>query len=277
MSLGDNINGKRVAEQSVALFRQSPDQSGLAYSLVSLAFPLEFLGERLQAEAALKEGIAIARAEKNAFVLVSALNSLTRLTLNLHSDTDAAERYADEAIHISQEAGIEWTTAVAYEMKGLIAARRKNYDEARALIEKAIHTYRETSASFNIILAKSALAHMERELGNHTIALDLYRETIVAFRDAGQTGAVAHQLECFGFISLAQNQDERALELIAAANAVREKGGTPMTPDEQIYYDEQLKCLRERMEPIAFESAWSKGNALSMDDAITLAIEEIHD
>ena len=277
MSLGDNINGKRVAEQSVALFRQSPDQSGLAYSLVSLAFPLEFLGERLQAEAALKEGIAIARAEKNAFVLVSALNSLTRLTLNLRSDTDAAERYADEAIHISQEAGIEWTTAVAYEMKGLIAARRKNYDEARALIEKAVHVYQETNASFNIILAKSALAHMERELGNHTIALDLYRETIVAFRDAGQTGAVAHQLECFGFIALAQNQNERALRLIAAANALREKGGTPMTPDEQIYYDEQLKCLRERMEPMAFESAWSKGNALSMDDAITLAIEEIHD
>ncbi len=277
MSLGDNINGKRVAEQSVALFRQSPDQSGLAYSLVSLAFPLEFLGERLQAEAALKEGIAIARAEKNAFVLVSALNSLTRLTLNLRSDTDAAERYADEAIHISQEAGIEWTTAVAYEMKGLIAARRKNYDEARALIEKAVHVYQETNASFNIILAKSALAHMERELGNYAVARDIYHQTIVAFRDAGQTGAVAHQLECFGFIALAQNQNERALRLIAAANALREKGGTPMTPDEQIYYDEQLKCLRERMEPMAFESAWSKGNALSMDDAITLAIEEIHD
>ncbi len=277
MSLGDNINGKRVAEESVALFRQCQDQSGLAYSLVSLSFPLIFLGERLQAESALMESIAIARSEKNVFVLVSALNNLTRLTLNLHSDTDAAERYADEAIHISQEAGIEWATAVAHEMKGLIAARRKDYDEARALIEKAIHAYQETSANFNITLAKSALAHMERDLGNYAIARDIYRETIVAFRDAAQIGAVAHQLECFGFIAFAHNQNERALQLFAAANALREKGGTPMTPDEQIYYDEQLIALRERMEPTAFESAWSKGNALSMDDAITLAIEEVHD
>src|SRR5260221_1842350 len=121
ISLGDNINGKRVAEESVALFRQSQDKSELAYSLLILAFPLEFLGERLQAEAALMESIAIARSEKNPFVLASSLNNLTRVTLELHGDIEAAERYADEAIRISQEAGVEWNVSVAHEMKGLIA------------------------------------------------------------------------------------------------------------------------------------------------------------
>src|SRR6185436_13689410 len=175
-----------------------------------LADPLEFLGERLQAEAALLESIAIARSEKNVFVLASALASLTRVTLDLHGDIEAAERYADEAIRISQELGIEWTAGVAHEMKSMIAIHRKNYDEARALIEKAINAYRETGASFNVIIAKSALAHMERELGNYAIALDIYRETIVAFRDVGQTGAVAHQLECIGFIAFAWNQNKRS-------------------------------------------------------------------
>ena len=87
-------------------------------------------------------------------------------------------------------------------MKGIIAIHRKDYEEARTLIEKAVTAYRETGASFNMILAKSALAHMERELGNYAIALNIYRETIIAFRDAGQIGAVAHQLECFGFIAI---------------------------------------------------------------------------
>ncbi len=278
MSLGDNTNGRRVAEESVALFRQSQDKSGLAYSLFILSFPLEFLGERLQAEAALLESIAIARSEKNAFVLASSLNSLTRVTLDLHGDIEAAERYADEAIRVSEE-GIEWTVAVAHEMKGIIALHRKDYDEARTLIEKAINAYRENGASFNVIIAKSGLAHMERELGNYAIAQDLYRETIVAFRDVGQNGAVAHQLECFGFIALAQNQnkrsspaDERALQLFSAADALREKGGTPMTPDEQVYFDEQLKGLRNKLDKIQFDSIWSKGCTMTMEQAITFAV-----
>lgn len=113
---------------------------------------------------------------------------------------------------------------------------------------------------------------MERELGNYAIALDIYRETIVAFRDVAQTGAVAHQLECFGFIALAQNQNERALQLFAAADALREKGGTPMTPDEQVYFDEQLIVLREKLDKIQFDSIWSKGKSMTMEGAIQLAL-----
>lgn len=87
------------------------------------------------------ESIAIARSEKNTFVLVSALNNLTRVTLDLHRDIEAAERYADEAIRISQEAGIEYPLGFAHEMKGIIAIHRKDYDEARTLIEKAVNAY----------------------------------------------------------------------------------------------------------------------------------------
>jgi tetratricopeptide (TPR) repeat protein len=274
MSLGDNMNGKRAAEESVALFRQNQAQGGLAYALFILAFPLEFLGELLQAEAALLESVAIARSEKNAFVLASALNNLTRVTLDLHGDIDAAEQYAEEAIRVSQEAGIEWAVATAHEMKGIIALHRKEYDEARTLIEKAVHAYRETGARFNVIIAKSGLAHMERGLGNYAIAQDIYRETIVAFRDVGHTSAVAHQLECFGFIALAQDHPERALQLFAAANALREKGGTPMTPDEQVYFDKQLNILRDKLDSIPLDSIWSKGLVMTMEQAIEFALGE---
>ena len=40
LSLGDNANAKRVAEESVALYRQSQDRRGLAFALVILAYPL---------------------------------------------------------------------------------------------------------------------------------------------------------------------------------------------------------------------------------------------
>ncbi|HEX5808844.1 MAG TPA: hypothetical protein VFY25_09280, partial [Anaerolineales bacterium] len=125
-----------------------------------------------------------------------------------------------------------------------------------------------------VTLEKSNLAHLERKLGNYAAALEQYRETILAFRDIGQTGAVCHQLECFGFIALAQNENERALLLFAAANALRRKNGTPMTPAEQSYFDEQMNVLRGSMELAKFESAWSRGHAMRMERAIELAIEQ---
>jgi hypothetical protein len=89
----------------------------------------------------------------------------------------------------------------------------------------------------------------------------------------GQIGAVAHQLECFGFIALAQNQYERALQLIAAANTLRKKDGTSMTPDEQTYFNRQLANVRETMDKTRFELEWSKGATLTMEDAIELALQ----
>ena len=91
----------------------------------------------------------------------------------------------DTKNQVAREAGLEWTVAVGYEMKGIIARHRKHHAEARILFENAFHAYQELGASFNVIIARSALAHMERRLGNHAIALDIYRETIVTFRDVG--------------------------------------------------------------------------------------------
>ena len=46
-----------------------------------------------------------------------------------------------------------------------------------------------------------------------------------------------------------------------------------MTPDEQIYFDEQLKSLREKMDTKQFHAVWSRGHALTMEQAIELALE----
>jgi hypothetical protein len=139
-----------------------------------------------------------------------------------------------------------------------------------------VNIYEEVGARFNVILEKSNLAHLERRRANFASALEYYRETILAFRDIGQTGAVSHQLECFGFIALEEDQDERALQLFAAANTLREKRGTPMTPDEELYFAEQLTSLREKVEEKQFELAWSKGRSMTMEEAIELALETTH-
>ena len=273
LSLGDNANAKHVAEESVSLYRQTQDRRGLAFALVVLAYPLEFLGKRVQAEAALQESYSIGRAEGDVYVICRALNRLGHVIVDLYQDLNLAQRYVEESLRLARDAELRSQEAQAYEILGFIANRRNHPDAARQYFEESARAYEEIGASFNVILEKSNLAHLERKLGNHMQALNYYRETIVSFRDMGQTGAIAHQLECFGFIALAQAEHERSLLLFASANALREKSGTPMTPDEQTYFDEQLKTLRQSMDLERFDLIWSNGHNMKMEQAIELAVE----
>jgi len=47
-----------------------------------------------------------------------------------------------------------------------------------------------------------------------------------------------------------------------------------MTPDEQVYFDEQVKGLREKLDTTQFDSIWSRGRALTMGQAIEFALED---
>lgn len=274
LSLGENANAKRAAEESIALYRQSRDRGGLAFALVVLAYPLEFLGEREQAEAALQESYSIARAEGDVYIICRALNRLGIVIADLYHDFDLSQGYAEESLRLAKEAGLRSQEAQASEVLGFIASQRNDHESARAYFKESVRVYEGIGATFNAILEKSNLAHLERKLGNHQEALNYYRETIRAFRDMGQTGAVSHQLECFGFIALAEGQNKRALQFFAAATALREKAGTPMRPEERVYFDQQLKTLRDKMDSPTLEWIWSKTHVLSMDDAIALAMEE---
>ncbi|MGE5643967.1 MAG: adenylate/guanylate cyclase domain-containing protein [Byssovorax cruenta] len=273
LSLGDNAKAKRTAEESVAIYRRSTDRRGLSFALVVLAYPLEFLGERDRAETILRESYSIARAENDAYSICRSLNVLARVILTLHRDLNSAQQYIEESLRLAQKAGLRSQEAQAYEVAARIAIDKKDHDQARHYFKESVRIYQEIEASFNVILEKSNLAHMERKIGNFDSALELYRETILAFRHMGQIGAVAHQLECFGFIALAQRQNQRALQLLAAASTLRTKDRTPMTPDEQSYYDQQLAHLRQNIDKQQFETAWSTGAQLSIEEAIELALQ----
>jgi len=274
LSLGDNASAQRAAEESVAFYRQSQDRRGLAFALVVLAYPLEFLGERARAEALLRESNAIAREEGDVYLICRSLNLLARVLVEQNRDLDQPRRYMEESVRLAKEAGLRNQEAQAYEILGKIAERARDFDRARRHLQESARLYEEIGASFNVILEKSNLAHLERRLGNHEQALEYYRQTIVVFKDIGQLGAVSHQLECFGFIAQAQGDYDRALTLFGAANALREKYRTPMTPDEQRYFDEKLTGLRAKLTQDAFDALWAQGRAMALDEAVEYAVGE---
>ena len=166
--MGDNANAKRVAEESVTLYRQSQDRRGLSFALVVLAYPLEFLGERVRAEAVLQESNSIARAEGDVYVICRSLNILARVIVDLHHDLDLSQRYVEESLRLAKEAGLRNQEAQASEILGIHRhTQHGDYAAARAHFKESVRAYQEVGATFNVILEKSNLAHLERQLGNY--------------------------------------------------------------------------------------------------------------
>jgi predicted ATPase/class 3 adenylate cyclase len=274
ISVGRGPDAYKYAEQSIALYRQLDDKSGLASALLVASLSLESAGQLDQAETALKEALALARSEENGFVISWVLNTLARVTARLHGDMQAAWDLTEEALRLANDAEMVWQVADVYEMRGYLAAHSGRYEEARLWFEKAMDAFRDVGADFSVLLNKSNLAHLERQFGHHQQALERYRETIVGFHDVGQLGAVAHQLECFGFLAIEDDQNERALKLFAAADGLREKVASPMTSDEQTYFDEQIKVLRQKLDAHQFDRIWTNGRALTMEQALDFAVGE---
>jgi hypothetical protein len=137
-----------------------------------------------------------------------------------------------------------------------------------------LEQHREMGDQLAVTGHQSEVAHAARRLGNFEEALALYRETIQEWQEIGHRGAVAHQLECFAYIAKAQEEGERAVTLMSAAEVLRQVSNAPRTPQEGIEHDRELNGLRAGMEEDSFNLHWEKGQSMNIEQAIEYALKE---
>jgi hypothetical protein len=118
----------------------------------------------------------------------------------------------------------------------------------------------------------SEIGHVERHTGNLTKARLIYQETIKGWQELGNRSAIAHQLECFGFLAIADEEPQRAIKLFGAAEALREKIQSPMVDYERVEYDQSVAQLRTMLAETEFNDLWAEGRAMTMEQAIQLAL-----
>jgi hypothetical protein len=85
---------------------------------------------------------------------------------------------------------------------------------------------------------------------------------------------VHHDLEGLACLAGAQGKAERAARLWGAAQALRETKGIPRDPDFLAEADARNSAVRSAMGEGAWEEAWRKGRAMTLDEAVSYALEE---
>jgi hypothetical protein len=273
---GDHRTGQSAARQAVTLARQLEDHRQLARALGFLGLSSAFLGDPTLALDSLYESEAICRKFGYEDDLAAALLSLAYVKLEIHGP-NAAEQlqsYLEESLALSQ-GSVDPEAAVRTEgILARLAFYRGDLAEARKHADLMLDLHREMGDQLSVTGHQSAMAHVARQMGNYKEALALYRETLPDWQKIGHRGAVAHQLECFAFIAKAQEQGERAVKLMSAAEALREASSSARTPQEQSEYDRELAGLRAGMDEKTFDLLWAEGQSMKMDQAIDLAMSE---
>jgi len=231
------------------------------------------LGDMAVADRALAEAIALGRESGDTLTLAFALGVRSTVLLITRGDLKAARAACEESVRLARAAGSPWYIAQSLLGVARIAASMGQWDEARVRCREAVGLFRAMGDRQIVNMAHSQLAHMERGAGNLDAARHLYQQSIVVWQDLGQRAAIAHQLECFGFIARAQNELPRAARLLGAAEALREALGTPMTGLERTEYDREVAALRVQMDAEAHAAKWAAGRAMTLDQAVAYALE----
>jgi len=185
-----------------------------------------------------------------------------------------AARYHKKGIDLLKKAGVPVdpiSTAVGLTEDPFID---NDLDGALKYMDNAIAIMTERNDKYGLTFMQSSFAHTLREHGEFDKALIYYHRTIRLWQDWGHRAAVAHQLECFALIAIAQNQSARAIKLFSAAEALREISNSVRTPDEQREFVEAKSGLQSRMDEDQFNNLWIDGHSITMEQAIEFALEE---
>ena len=134
---GDYVQGRRLYEDSLTMWRELGDRRQIAYLLSNLGFLTTAQGDYVAARSLLEESLAIRRELGDKRGTATSLNNLGLLLYRV-GDPVAARALFNEGLAIWREFGDKQHIAMALTNLGLVASTQGDYALARSLYEEGL-------------------------------------------------------------------------------------------------------------------------------------------
>jgi len=263
-------------QEAIAISRSAGDRLILGYSLEMFFISTTFINVPGGPEAA-QEGLNIFMNEiDDKWGLGLAYQSMARVASS-KGDLSEKQKYFEKLKDLMQDAPLSFQAGMVFMGMGMDERVHGNYATAKQLFEDGLIIFRRLRNRNFQMVNTSELGHIARQTGEIAHAKKIYQETIKGWQDLGNRAAIANQLECFAFIAMVEEEPQRTAKLLGAAEALREKISSPMTDFEQIEYNQSVAQLRNMLPEAEFNSLWAEGHALTMEQAIRLALQGADD
>jgi tetratricopeptide (TPR) repeat protein len=158
---------------------------------------------------------------------------------------------------------------------GIVAYALDDYPAAEALYEESLAILRELGYRQSTANSLNNLGNVAYQQGNYRSAQALHQEGLAIGRELGDKRGIALALEGLASVVAALGSSLRAARIWGAAEQLREEVGSPLPPKDRPDYDRRAAAARAAVgDDAAFDRAWQQGRALTLEQAIELALED---
>lgn len=221
-----------------------------------------------------EESLVIRRNLGDQTNIANLLNNLGILARYERDDAQARQLYL-ESLSKRREIGDRWGITVSLNNLGIHAMDQGELEDARTYLEEAVGLQREIGDQYYLANFLDNLGNVARAQGDFEYAKQLYRESLDRNRELGDGWQIAYVLEDIGGLAAMAGEPLRAIQLIAAASALREHIKAPLHSHEKVRLDKYIEATRAALDQYQWDASWNEGLQMSMEQAIAFALGEI--
>jgi len=277
----DSKKSHQHAQRSLELYEELGDLSGIASALTTLSGCLRYVGyegyDLSVCANDLQRSLSLFREIQYLPEIIHVLMHLGEVEME-REDYQAAYSWLEDALTAQRQLGKGKYTAVILLDLGNLALRMGHYAKAQAFAEENIAIIGPTVNSQNFgPWVRVQLAYINLHQGELAQAENLFQENLSLFKKFGNKFGVIYTIEGLASLAVVHSRFKHATQLLAWADAMRQKLSNFRPKIEQLGIDHDLTSIRAQLDEATLATAQAKGQAMSMDEAIAYALETAHD
>jgi predicted ATPase/transcriptional regulator with XRE-family HTH domain len=263
---------KTYHQESLAIQQELGNKRGIGYSLMALGNTANSQGDYETATAYAQEGLAIAReiGEKR-------LTAFNLMTLGFgayyQADYEVAKIYGQESLSILQEGSDKISLASSLMFLGIITGKQGDYATATAYCQESLAIQYAIGEKGGVACSLCYLGSIANRQADWSQALKFISESLVLAKEVSDKTLIIEDLAVL--IQILLNTNLAAEPLIQIGGVVASfLTATKYVPEKGDYqaYREAIAILRTRTTPDQFEAFWTKGQTMTLEQAIEYAL-----
>ena len=230
------------------------------------------LGDYACASTVLEESLALFEAQGD---LPAIADTTFRLAWPLMAlgDLACSRRLLQRSLELYQDLSKPEQAAYVILWMGELARAEGDLARARELHEQSVALHRRLENKIRLSQALPNLGLVLIHFGELDRSQALFKEDLSIELELG-TAATSLSFMGFACLANARGQPLRAVRLLGARDAMCKTTGQHVEAADRPDYERNLASLRAQLGEAAFEAAWAEGEAMTMEQAVELAMSD---
>jgi tetratricopeptide (TPR) repeat protein len=274
IEFGHYDDAASIAEAGLGLAQDLEYGYGINVMLTCLSWIARDQGQYSRAVTLAEEALGVAQTRGDKMGIACALLKLSD-AVYCQGDAERATDLCEEALSLFRDLGEKMYLGFTLHNLGLAAMIRGEYDRAAALFEQGARLLEEYGVDPDEVVASMGM--VARAQGDYDRAKELFARNLAGDRrlNHGSSWLLATKLEGTAGLVSCQGREEQAARLFGAADAIRNRIGTPIWPVYRHLYERDLAAVRAALGDECFEAAWEEGRAMAVKEAVAYALNEV--